>query len=505
MIASTPGGRLRGERRGRILAFRGIPYARALEGAWRLREPQPVAPWSGVRDARRPGPAVPQPRGTSGLLRVFRGRGAPDSRSESLCVDIFTPGLSGRRPVLVWIHGGGFTWGTGGSFLYAGDTLARRGDVVVVTLNYRLGALGALDLASLGLETDIPANLGLRDQLAALTWVRSSIEAFGGDPERVTLAGQSAGAMSVGALFGAPAADGLFHRAILHSGAASNVHRPEEAATVARALLHELRLPDDDPKVQEQLEALPDGVLVAAQHRAARAIRLPLGSLAWQPSLDGSFLAHDPLERIAASDLPVVIGTTRDEWKLFTASDAKRRHLDTPTLAGYLERTLGSRALAERVQALYAKDEDSGAARSPGEVWEAFQTDRVFRVPASRVAERRHAPTWSYRFDWAPPYARRRIGACHSIDVPFLFGSLRHPGLLAAMGGWPGALPLSRRLQGAWLAFVRGEAPAADGLPDWPTYTPETRPSLALDTRPRLLEHPGEGARAFWEEVLGSG
>jgi len=252
MRVETQSGWVRGTRRGGVLAFRGIPYAAPPLGRLRLRPPEPPAPWAGVRDARASGAGAPQPVSTLGGM--FSRIAGPAATSEDcLTLDVATPAADGaRRPVLVWIHGGAFVMGAGSALVYGGAGLARRGDVVVVTLNYRLGALGWLALGDVAPGAGFAANLGLRDQLAALEWVQRNIAAFGGDPDNVTVFGESAGAMSVGALLGAPRARGLFARAIAQSGAADHCSSRDEAARVARAFLRALGLaPDEAAKLAD--------------------------------------------------------------------------------------------------------------------------------------------------------------------------------------------------------------------------------------------------------------
>ena len=241
-VVETRSGRLRGTERRGVLAFRGIPYAAPPSGPRRFRAPEPAESWPGVRDADAPGPGAPQRGATLGgaFTRII-GPGA--TSEDCLTLDLWTPAADGaRRPVLVWIHGGAFLMGAGSALAYGGAALARSGDVVVVTLNYRLGALGFLQLGDLAPAAGFDSNLGLRDQIAALEWVRDNVAAFGGDPAQVCVFGESAGAMSVGALLGAPRARGLFARAIAQSGAAHNVAGRESAARVAATFLDVLGL-----------------------------------------------------------------------------------------------------------------------------------------------------------------------------------------------------------------------------------------------------------------------
>jgi para-nitrobenzyl esterase len=501
-------GRLAGERERGVWVYRGIPYARPPVGPLRWSSPEPPAPWSGVRDARRSGPAAPQPGPVTRILRALSP--PPEGQSEDcLRLDVWTPRADGRRrPVLVWLHGGAFVLGTGASRLYAGARLAREGDLVVVAPNYRLGALGFLNLRALRPgDPELPANLGLLDQIAALRWVRQNIEAFGGDPERVTVFGESAGAMSVATLLGAPRARDLFRGAICQSGAAHHVASGEQAARVARRFLEALGLGEPDLGA---LRARPVGEILAAQQATTLALRLPLGQLTWQPSLDGDLLPRPPLEAIAeaaAPAPPLLVGTNLDEWKLFMLADLRGRRLDEAGLRARLERTFaangGEPAHARVAFEVYRAPDPLRPGAAPWERWAAFQGDRVFHVPAARLAEARAAGgrTWAYLFTWAPPLLRRRVGSCHGLEIPFVFGSLHEPWLRALFGG-PLAPALSRRMQRAWIEFARSGRPADDALPDWPAWEPARRATRLFGRRDAVLEAPLAATLAFWDGRL---
>lgn len=506
-IVNTPSGRLEGERERGAHVFRGIPYAQPPVHSLRFRPPLPAEAWSGVRQARRFGATAPQ---SGPATRVLRGISPPPSAQSEDCLtlNVWTPGLDGRRrPVLVWIHGGAFVLGTGSTGLYAGARLALEGDVVVVTLNYRLGALGFLNLRAVRPgDEEAFANLGLLDQIAALTWVRDHIEAFGGSAENVTVFGESAGGMSVGALLGTPRARGLFHRAICQSGAAHHVSSSELAARVAKSFLDELSLGAESA---EELRRVPVSALVRAQQAAATSLRLPLGTLAWQPSLDGDVLPRAPLDDVAAAGaagVPLLVGTNRDEWKLFLLADRRARRMDAAELRRRLERTLAPSEAAdvERAFETYRLADAERRGSAAWERWAAFQGDRVFHAPALRLAERQapHADTWSYLFRWSLPLLARPVGACHGLEIPFVFGTLRDPWLRPWMGATRGARDLSRRMQRAWIEFARSGDPRHDGLPAWPRFEPGHRPTLAFDSRCTLSESPFAETLPFWEGRL---
>jgi para-nitrobenzyl esterase len=502
-VVTTRSGRLEGRERRGVLCFRGIPYAQAPRGALRWRAPQPPPPWNGVREAHRFGPSAPQAAPMVWVIRALLG-GEDRQSQDCLHLNVFTPAADRRRrPVMVWIHGGAFVLGSGSSGLYDGSQLARRGDLVVVTLNYRLGALGFLDATSL-----VPggvANAGLRDQIAALAWVRDNIEQFGGDPENVTIFGESAGGMSVGTLIGTPAAQGLFRRAICQSGAAHNVSSRQRARQIAELFVRELGGRD-----VAALERAPTLTVLAAQRDTAVRLGIAQGDLPWQPSVDGDLLPVAPLDAIAAGiaqGVPVLVGTNRDEWRLFMLGDRKGRALDEAGLRRRIARALpgeapGGRPLADRAVDVY-RGLDGRRLDSPRDRWEAFQGDRVFHHPAHRLAEAQsaHAPTFAYRFDWAPPGLRGALGACHAIEIPFVFGSLRDPALRALIPYAPRARALSARMQRAWIEFAHAGDPRHDGLREWPVYDAAERATLRLAPRTRVLPAPYADAVAFWSGV----
>jgi para-nitrobenzyl esterase len=368
---------------------------------------------------------------------------------------VTTPGCDWeRRPVMVWIHGGGFTFGTGSAPIYDPAALVRRG-VVVVSIQYRLGALGFLQLPVLRSDGPFESNPGLRDQVEALRWVRDNVGGFGGDPDNVTLFGESAGAMSVATLLGCPAAHGLFHRAICQSGAAHNTSRPEGAERIAEHFLGELDL---KPETAERLLEIPVRSLIEAQMRTSRKTALVHGGLPWQPAMDADLLAEHPLDLLGGgggAPVPLLIGTNRDEWNLFLLFDRKSRRMTEAGLHRRLVRAIGE-GDAEEAHEIY---DDAYRGRSPRSLWAAFQTDRIFRAPGEHLADLHRAagaPTWSYDFTWSP-WVGRRIGACHAIELPLVFGSyLRAP--MAAL--YAGAGALSREMVQVWTSF------AAEGRPE---------------------------------------
>ncbi|MGI9431740.1 MAG: carboxylesterase/lipase family protein [Myxococcota bacterium] len=511
-VIETGQGRLVGSENKGILLFRGVPYAQPPVGKRRFRPPEPPEPWAGERDASETGASAPQSGALPGPVGRFVGAGSRRSE-DCLYLNVWTPGLDdARRPVLVWIHGGAFVLGSGSVPLYSGRRLANRGDVVVVTINYRLGALGFLHLDLLRGDTTGASNLGIRDQVAALRWVREHISEFGGDPENVTIFGESAGGMSVGSLLGVPEAREHVHRAILQSGAAHNVSSAERASRVAEVFLEEVGLPTSTG--DGDLERLPVEQILSAQAAAARKLGIIHGTLPWQPAVDGGFLPDQPLAQVRAghaAKIPLLIGTNRDEWKLFSFLDRATQRMDDDALRRRVERLVPKNdddgvAWADRAIEVY-RTARAGRSRSPVALWNAIQSDRVFRYPAQRLAELQaeHQPqTFKYLFEWTPRLGGRRVGACHALEIPFVFGTLRHPLVRPVLGTGSEARGLSRSMQESWLSFARSGRPEAVELPEWEPYEPGRRATLVLGQRSHVAFAPAEDERRFWSHHLAS-
>lgn len=499
----TSNGPVRGVREDGLAIFRGIPYARPPVGGLRFRPPEPAAAWTTLRDASAFGPTCPQPPDMVSSMLGFETQPASE---DCLTVNVWTPAADGgRRPVLVWIHGGAFVVGSGSRRLTDAAALARRGDVVVVSCNYRLGAFGFLYLGERGGD-DIGAvpNVGLLDQVAALKWVQREIAAFGGDPDNVTVFGESAGAVSVASLLAMPCAAGLFRRAILQSGSANLVAPPARATQIADVVLHQLGI---EPGTVGDLRRLPAERLLEAQIRVLMAPPKGVGGLPFQPVIDGEVLPDDPFERIRAGgarDIAMLIGTTLDEMRLFDLMDPKARQLDEAALLRRCEHTLDP-VHAGRALALYREQRGTrGASVSPPDLWTAVESDRLMRAPAMRLAELQAAvqpAVYAFLFTWASPYLDGRLGACHALDIPFVFGTLDNPRIAPFAGSGPDAQRLAHQMQDAWIAFARDGDPSHAGLPGWPRYEHTRRATMLLGRECGVVEAPYEEERAFWETV----
>jgi para-nitrobenzyl esterase len=493
LVVYTAQGALRGGMRGGVALWRGIPYADSPAGAGRFRPPGPPRPWRGVRDATRFGAVAPQSRDPR--VAMMSGIGEKAAMDEDcLTLNVYSPAADGaKRPVVVWLHGGAFIMGAGSTPLYDGTSFATRNDVVVVTVNYRIGLLGFLYLGDIAGDDYAAGNCALLDQIAALTWVRENIAAFGGDPHAITLMGQSAGAISIATLLAMPAARGLFERAIVQSGA-SGLFPPTraDATELCRGVLADLGI--DEARAAETLRDLPVDRLLAAQEQVSR--RRGLGT--FTPFVDGVTLPGRPIDIVracAGAAVPLLCGTTRDEWSLF---DVFLGEPASAIVVQQVERRLG----AEALRAIHAGYVDTDPDRSPERAWVDLLGDVAFWMPMVCLAEAQAgcgAPVWMYRFDWASPAASGRLGAAHALDLPFVWNTVGHPTAQFLLGGdGEEVQALATAMHDTWAAFIRRGDPNGAGLPDWPTYDSERRATLLIDRTPSVVSDPGSARRSSW-------
>ncbi|MBY0275588.1 carboxylesterase/lipase family protein [Candidatus Binatia bacterium] len=498
-VVETTSGKVEGRETPTHQTFLGIPFAASPTGSLRFAAPAPPAAWTGIRKATEAGHACPQP------ASLLPGMAPGPIGEDCLTLNVYTPSADGgRRPVLVWFHGGGFVAGSSTQALYEASRLAVRGDVVVVTANYRLGALGFLAPGAADLDlAGAVDNAGMLDQIAALRWVRDNVAAFGGDPAKVTIFGESAGGMSVATLLAMPAARGLYRRAIAQSGAAQATCSLVDATKVTDLFLTELGI---TRATVAKLRDLPADDIVAAQSQ----VTTKLGAevfLPWAPVVDPLSLPVAPSEAIAAGvakDVPLLTGTTLDEWRLFTFMTPKHRDLDEPALVKRIARRLEAigHGDASELIAVYRK---SRPAAPPWQIFDAIESDRHFRIPAIRLAESQSAHqehTYMYLFTWPSPAAGGLLGACHAIELPFVFGTLDAPNMAGFSGSGPRAEQLAQVVMDVWLRFASGDADDLGGLAHWQRYEAEKRTTVVLDAESATAHDPAAEERAAWAGIL---
>jgi para-nitrobenzyl esterase len=473
-VVQTASGRLRGRCEGDLIVFRGVPYGRSPVGDLRFAPPQPTPRWDGVRDATVDGPIAPQ--GRSRLAHIMGDFERPQSE-DCLTLNIWTPAIDGgKRPVIVWLHGGAYSSGAGSLPWYAGATFAANGDLVVVSINYRLGALGFLYLPPLS-----EGNLGLQDQVQALSWVRDNIAAFGGDPGNVTVVGQSAGAGSIAAHMTMPFTRGLFRRAVLQSAPFGRIARgAEEAQRIGRRFLEVLGL---EPQEAGRLKALPVERLVAAQGELARLEKrfadaaAPFGLV-----IDGRILPGDiaaALKAGAGADIDLMIGTTREEMTAFYCVDKDVQGASADAVIAVFERLFPGQG-----RAYYEDIRRTRASADSATILGELYSEQVFLRGALRLAEWRAdqgRPAYVYQFDWQSPAG---FQACHCLEIPFVFNNFENWSDAPMLRG---SLPeerrgLARAMHHAWIAFARSGDPNHAGLPPWRPYRRTDRITMRFDT-----------------------
>ena len=474
LVVATTSGRLRGTRVDGIAVFRGIPYAAAPVGPLRFAPPQPVPAWQNVRDATQDGPIAPQ--GRSRLAHVMGDFERPQSE-DCLTLTVWTPAADAKkRPVLVWLHGGAFSSGAGSLLWYSGEQFAAQDDMVVVSINYRLGALGFLCLPGVS-----DGNLGLRDQIAALRFVRENIAAFGGDPDNATLVGQSAGAASIAILLTMPEADGLFRRAIMQSTPFGRMSRTsEDAHRIGRRLLEVLNL---DPRERDKIMSLPAANLVAAQGEVARREKKFADAQApFGPVIDEKAYPRDPrtaLQAGAGVQVDIMIGTTREEMAAFYCVDPEINAAP----AAAVESVFAS-LFKSGYQPYYNELRSTRASQTNAALLGDLMSDAMFRIGSLRMAEWRAdqgRPVYLYQFDWQSPAG---FEACHCLEIPFVFDNFAHwPDAPMLKGADPEDMKgLAAAMHGAWAAFARTGKPDHPRLPAWPSYNRDDRMTMRFDS-----------------------
>jgi para-nitrobenzyl esterase len=510
-VAETTSGKIRGRAIDGVNAFKGVPYGASTGGRNRFMPPRKPEPWAGMRDALDWAGHAPQfPSSLKQRPELSALPGPRDTVPESedcLTLNLWTRALNdgAKRPVMVWYHGGAFAFGSANMPRLDGTSLAARHDVVVVTVNQRLNILGHLHLADLGGEGFATSgNAGTLDMLAALQWVRENIERFGGDPGNVTIFGQSGGGGKVSTLLAMPAARGLFHRAIVMSGAAIRLTERERAGKLAEAVLKQLgltRLRLDD------LQTLPFERLIAAIGPAKEMVGPPASRFDrydFGPVVDGAVLPGQPFDPAApdiSADIPVLVDGVKDEMAIYLAPDDKvwERTLSEDELHARVAEVAGD--ATDRVIATYRRLYPGA---NPAERLIATLTDSNFRIRTLTLAERKaaksRAPVWLYSFDWETPVFGGRLKAFHALDVPFVFETID---LVGSTDRGPVAHDLARRVSATWATFARTGRPDNPAIPHWPAYTLAERATLILDRECRVANDYAGETRVLWKEIAG--
>jgi para-nitrobenzyl esterase len=511
IVAETTAGKVRGTLIEGVQAYKSVPYGASTAGANRFLPPGKPAAWAGVRDATAYTSRAPQ----AGLRAATRPElanfsGATDNAAETedcLTLNVWTPGQAGKRPVMVWLHGGAFSYGSANSDRQQGSRLCNRGDVVVVTVNHRLNIFAHLNLAEIwGPEYARSGNAGVLDLVAALEWVRDNIAAFGGDPGNVTIFGESGGGGKVSTLMTMPMARGLFHKAIIQSGAAVILGTPARSGKLADIVLRLLGIGRAD---LGKLQAVPAGELLRVIAPAIKELgpaehalfdRYPFG-----PVVDGDVLPRHPFDPDASpvsADIPLLIGDMKNEMTSFTA-----------TVDAIWNRTLTEAQARDRLFAIAGRHTDGVIETyrrlyprsNPAQRFLAATTDSNFRVRSLAVAQRKaaqkQAPVWMYSFEWETPLFDGRLGAPHALDVPFCFDTID---LTNATDLSPGAKKVAATMASTWVAFARSGNPDNESIPHWPAYNATERPTLLLDVEPRVENDLRGEARRLWQDITGT-
>ena len=502
-VTDTRAGKVRGYIADGVYTYKGIPYGRAA----RFERARPVEGWEDTRSSMTWGPVAPLLTPTTSVVDEAEFVFDHDwgyTNEDCLVLNVWTPGINDetKRPVLFWIHGGGFTAGSSQELpSYYGENLSRKGDVVVVSVNHRLNVLGFLDLSGYGERYATSANNGMVDLQLALEWVRDNIENFGGDPENVMIFGQSGGGAKVNTLMAMPEAKGLFHKAVNQSGAfRSDMLTKDVTQRIGAAVVAELGLDADGI---DAIQSVPFDTLAAAGQRALATVakelkdagrEVPGFGLGWGPSMDGAVLPYQTMsdEALALSaDVPLLIGTVKNEFMPSLRgglSDATPEQIDD-----YLTKQYGQKAADYRAAVKEAYPDDT----KPSDV---IDVDMMFRPGAVHQANVKSAveggaPVYMYLFTWQSPVLDGKYKALHCMEIPFVFDNIQRANQMT--GGGEEAQALADKMSQAWINFARNGDPNAEGLPTWEPYTADNGNTMMLDTESTVRQHPDRALLEF--------
>ena len=501
IIVDTKYGKVQGYSENGIKIFKGIPFASPPIGKLRFMPPTTLNPWDGVLDATKFGPDVPQSKSVLDAFIGMKNRKDEDS----LYLNVWTPEIDNeKRPVMVWIHGGGFTNGGGARDVYNGLFLAQRGNLVIVTINYRLGALGYLYIP------EITANAGQLDQIAALEWVRDNIEAFGGDPNHVTIFGESAGGVAVSTLLTMPGAKGLFNRVIAQSGTCHpKASDPRASKRGSKRLMRDLGIKYGDIEALQQVQ-IKD--MLKVQTKIIMSGGLIGAPSPFWPVIDGDTLPEHPLDTIKkgeVKDIELLIGTNLDEAKLWGALDPSRANWDDKQLQNQLRAAMSyigqDEQKAKEIIQVYKDAREGQLSTAPSDIADAIYTDFLFRVSAIRVAEAYcnfNPNTYSYLFTRPAIAFNGKLGSCHAVEIPYVFGTFNTSKIAVLTGKGPDLEAVSNKMMDTWIAFARTGNPNHDGIPQWPAYNIDNRATMVMDKEFKVVNSPFDKERAVWDGIF---
>ena len=488
-IIETKSGKVQGYIENDVEVYKGIPYAEPPIGNLRFSPPVMKKPWDGVLEAKEYSPFAFQ--GYS-MLEEYFGKNEPESE-DCLYLNIWTPVADNeKRPVMFWIHGGAFITGGGGVPIYDGSVLAKRGDVVVVTINYRLGAFGYSYIPG------VTANVGQFDQIMALEWVRDNIEKFGGDPGNVTIFGESAGGYAVLTLSAMPAANGLFHRVIAQSAPFIN---PKVTEKHTKGLMRMLKLKGDIDAFRKK----PPEEIIDVQNKYLEKIN---SAMEFRPLIDGESLPIHPLKVFQngdCSNIDFMIGSNLDEAKLFTTMGGEAFADPEKAILMFLGMFGIDATNSAKMYETYKNAREGNISTDPKDIADAIITDFMFRISTIRFLEaqfKHQKNTYNYLFTWESPGFDGQLGSCHALELAFVFNTLNIPGIEDFTGQGPEAELLSQKIMDAWIAFARTGNPNHVGLPEWQSYDTETRATMCLGKDCKQVNAVYDKEREAWDVLL---